>query len=57
MNKFATGSKIVAPENVVYKPYEYHDNEIYLSNNGNYDYFILGTEPKEYYKKKYYYEI
>ncbi len=57
MNKFAYGEKIMAPNDVVYKRYEYHDNTIYLSNSGKYDYFILGAEPKEYYKKKYYYSI
>ena len=57
MNKFATGDMINIPDNVVKKRYEYHDNEIFLSNTGKYDYFILGSEPSTYYKKKYYYAI
>lgn len=45
------------PKSVSISKIEITDNELYLSNNGLYEYFLIGYAPIEYYKKKYYTEI
>lgn len=58
MEKFSTDqSAYIMPSGVkMYQVLKY-DDRLYLANNGQYDYFLIGTEPKEYYKKKNYYKI
>lgn len=58
MNKYkGEASSYPKPSNVTLTRVNINDGDLYLDPNGFYDYFIIGTEPLHYYRKKDYYEV